>query len=143
MKMIFKLKESDFMRTSYSTKQKEIILDVIRKETKQFTIKDIYDKLNHTVGLTTIYRLVDKLIEDNILNKEIGKDNTTYYQYLDECNHDNHFYLKCDDCGKVIHIDCDCIKELSNHVYTHHKFITNKEHIIINGKCNNCLKGGK
>lgn len=142
MKMIFKLKESDFMRTSYSTKQKEIILDVVRKKTKQFTIKDIYEVINEKVGLTTVYRLVDKLVDEGILNKEIGKDNITYYQYLEKCNEDNHFYLKCDTCGKVIHIDCDCINDLSNHIFKHHMFKANKEKIIINGKCNNCLKGG-
>ena len=129
-------------RNNYNTKQKDLILNIIKKENKQFTIKDIYEKLKNEVGLTTIYRLVDKLVDDNLINKEIGKDNTTYYQYLEQCVEENHFYLKCDNCGKVIHIDCDCISDLSNHILKHHKFKTNKEHIIINGKCNNCIKGG-
>ena len=126
----------------YNTKQKEMILNIIKKEKKQFTIKDIYEKLNGKVGLTTIYRLVDKLVDDNLLNKEIDKENVTFYQYLVECNEENHFYLKCDKCGRVTHVDCDCINELSNHIFKHHKFITNKEKIIINGRCNNCIKGG-
>ena len=129
-------------RNNYNTKQKDLILDIIKKEKKQFTIKDIYEKLDGSVGLTTVYRLVDKLVDENSLNKEISKDNTTYYQYLEHCEEENHFYLKCDECGKVIHIDCDCISDLSNHILKDHKFKTNKEHIIINGKCNNCIKGG-
>lgn len=127
---------------NYKTKQKELILNIIKDETKPFTIKDIHSKISKDVGLTTIYRLVDKMVDDGLLNKEIGSDNTTYYQYLEKCSEENHFYLKCDSCGKVIHIDCDCIKSLSNHIYNNHKFITNKERIIINGKCNNCFKGG-
>ena len=129
-------------RNNYNTKQKDLILDIIKKEKIQFTIKDIYEKLGGSVGLTTIYRLVDKLVDENLLNKEIGKDNITYYQYLEHCEEENHFYLKCDECGKVMHIDCDCINDLSNHILNHHKFKTNKEHIIINGKCNKCIKGG-
>lgn len=129
-------------RNNYNTKQKDLILNLIKKEKKQFTIKDIYERLDRSVGLTTIYRLVDKLVDDNLLNKEISKNNITYYQYLEECEEENHFYLKCDNCGKVIHIDCDCISDLSNHILKHHGFKTNKERIIINGKCNNCIKGG-
>ena len=128
--------------TKYNTKQKSQILDIIKCLNSEFTIKDIYNKLDKKVGLTTIYRLVDKLVEDNLLNKEIGNHNITYYQYLDECKEDNHFYLKCNKCGNLVHVDCDCINDLSNHILKHHKFITNKEKIIINGICNKCIKGG-
>ena len=105
-------------------------------------IKDIYKELKGKVGLTTIYRLIDKLVEENKLNKTISSDNTTYYQYLEECNHSNHFYLKCDNCGNLVHVDCDCIEELTSHITKKHKFTPNKKHIIINGLCNKCT-GGK
>ena len=129
---------------SYKTKQKDLILDVIKKENKEFTIKDIYEKLNSKVGLTTIYRLVDKLVEDNILSKSINKDNVTYYQYFEKSEHENHFYLKCDSCKKMIHVDCDCIKGLSDHLFKDHNFTPSKDHIIISGICKHCIsKGGK
>ena len=124
---------------SYNTKQKDIILDVIKKQKSEFTIKDIYEKVKDVSGLTTIYRLVDKLVLEGRLNKYIGKDNTTFYQYLEECNHDNHFFLKCSECGEKEHIDCDCINELSNHIKKEHKFKLNKEHIIISGICDKCI----
>ena len=130
------------IRNKYNTKQKDLILDIIKKMNKEFTINDIYKELNGSVGLTTIYRLVDSLIKDGLLHKDINNNNVTYYQYLEQCDEENHFYLKCDNCGKIIHIDCECINELSNHILKHHKFITNKEQIIINGICNNCIKGG-
>lgn len=125
---------------TYKTKQKDLIIDIIKTETHEFTIKDIYNKLNGKVGLTTIYRLVDKLVDDNKLNKYIDKNNITYYQYLEECNHDNHFYLRCKDCGEMIHIDCDCIKDLSNHILKKHKFYLKHEQIIMNGICDKCMR---
>lgn len=140
MKIIFKL--GDIMKEIYKTKQKDIILNSIKKQKHEFTIKDIYESIKDEVGLTTIYRLVDKLVEENKLNKTIGSDNNTYYQYLEECNHSNHFYLKCDNCGNLVHVDCDCIEELTSHITKKHKFTPNKEHIIINGLCNKCI-GGK
>ena len=126
---------------SYNTKQRELILNTIKKQTKEFTIKDIYKEVKKEAGLTTIYRLIDKLVNDNIIRKTLEKDNKTYYQYLEKCEEENHFYLKCDKCKNMQHIDCDCIKDLSNHILKNHKFKTNKENIIINGLCNKCIKG--
>lgn len=127
-------------RNSYDTKQKELILEIIKNKKGEFTIKDLYSELAGKVGLTTIYRLVDSLVNKNILNKSIGKDNNTYYLYCEECECNNHFYLKCDSCGKMCHVDCDCINDLSNHIDKNHKFKLNKEHIIINGICDKCSK---
>ena len=121
---------------TYNTKQKEVLLDTIKSYGSEFTIKDIYLKLNGSVGLTTIYRLVDKLVNEGRISKYIDNDNNTFYQYLDECDSNNHFYLKCEKCKSLFHIDCDCIKELSNHIYKKHKFKTNNNNIIINGICN-------
>ena len=123
---------------SYNTKQKELILKIIKKQKNKFTVKDIYNKLNNSVGLTTIYRFIDKLVLDNVLTKNIDTDNITYYQYLEQCEQENHFYLKCDKCGCMIHIDCDCINDLTSHILKKHNFIPNKKKIIINGICNNC-----
>lgn len=128
---------------SYNTKQKDVILNAIKHQRQEFTINDIYNQIKDKAGLTTIYRLVDKLVLDGRLSKYIGKDNTTYYQYLEECDEDNHFYLKCEYCGDMVHIDCDCIEDLSSHIFKKHKFKPNKEHIIINGICEKCIKKGK
>ena len=125
---------------SYKTKQKDLILDVVKKKNNEFTIKDIYDDLHSQVGLTTIYRFIDKLVSDNLVTKIIDENNITYYQYLEKCEEDNHFYLKCENCKEIKHIDCDCIKQLYNHINNEHRFKLNKEKIIINGICSKCNK---
>ena len=121
----------------YNTKQKDLILDCIKNH-NEFTVNDIYEELNKEVGLTTIYRKVDELVNENKIKKYIGKDNVTYYQYLCDCDKDNHFYLKCEKCGTLEHVDCDCINELSKHINKNHEFEINKQNIVINGVCKNC-----
>ena len=91
-------------RTNYNTKQKDEILDTIKKMNKAFLIKELYVKLNEKVGLTTIYRFIDKMVENEELYKYIGEDNNTYYQYLEKCDCNNHFYLKCINCGKLCNV---------------------------------------
>ncbi len=131
------------MRSTYQTKQKGQLLNVLQREKKEFTIHDIYEKLNGTIGLTTIYRFIDKLVEEGSVQKILGKGNTTYYQYLEECLEDNHFYLKCSCCGKVIHVDCDCVKDLSYHIQKEHQFQLEENHILISGLCKKCMKEEK
>ena len=123
---------------SYNTKQKELILELLKKESSDLTIKDIYSKLDERVGLTTIYRFIDKLTTLGDVSKMIGQDNVTYYRYLEKCSSDNHFYLKCDKCGCMLHIDCDCIEDLSQHIIKEHQFMLKHENIIISGLCGNC-----
>lgn len=126
------------MRCDYNTKQKDFIIDSIKKHHDEFVVKDIYEDLNGKVGLTTIYRLVDKMVEDKRLSRTIGKDNNMYYQYLESCPNENHFYLKCKSCGKMEHVDCDCIDELSTHISKEHDFKLDKSNIIISGTCKDC-----
>ena len=128
------------MFMKYNTKQKDLILNSIKDIHREFTIKDIENKLNNKVGLTTIYRLIDELVLEGRVNKSIT-NNITYYQYLEDCIEDNHFYLKCEKCSSLIHVDCDCIVDFVNHIYKEHHFKINKNKIIINGLCNKCLKG--
>lgn len=127
----------------YNTKQRDILLNIIKKQKHEFTIKYIYNFVKEDVGMTTIYRFVDKLVNDGKISKYIGKDNITYYQYLEDCNMENHFYLKCNSCGNILHVDCDCIMDLSNHILKKHKFNLIREKIIINGFCDKCLKKGE
>ena len=126
-------------RSYYNTKQQALLLNTMKKQHQEFTVKDLYLQLKGEIGLTTIYRMVDKLVSTGEITKCIGKDNITYYQYLGDCPLVNHFYLKCLDCGNLTHIDCDCISDMANHILTEHNFKLNHKQIIINGFCEKCL----
>lgn len=123
---------------SYKTKQKEEILDIIKQQKNDFSIQDIYNELNHKVGLTTIYRYIDKLLNEKRLNKYISNNNTAYYQYLEKCEEENHFYLRCEKCKELIHIDCNCVNDLFKHIKNKHNFKANNENVIVNGICSKC-----
>lgn len=131
------------MRSSYKTVQKEKIIEVIKNYNHDFTINDIYNSLDNQVGLTTIYRMINKLIDEGMVSKLVNDNKDTYYQYLGKCEHNNHFYLKCDKCGNLEHVDCDCIIDLYNHINQKHQFMINKNKIIINGLCNKCSRRGE
>ena len=102
----------------YKTTQKETILVFLMKNKDKFVkadeIKKYLDKENYSVGLTTIYRQLNSLEEDNKVRIEV-KDHTKYYQYIED-NCDGHFHLKCKKCGKEIHLDCEDFNDVSSHI---------------------------
>ena len=73
------------------------------------------------------------------LNGLVTVDGNTYYQYIEKCNC-NHFYLRCEKCGRLEHVECSFVEELEKHIKNDHKFYLNREHIIMNGICSGCYK---
>lgn len=131
----------------YSTKQKKIIMDYLElNASKHFTVEEIKRELedkNMFVGQTTIYRLLNSLVEDGIIRKFII-DNTksACFQYLNknqECH--EHFHMICEKCNKLIHLDCDETDKLINHISDHHGFAIDESKIIFYGICKDCQKG--
>lgn len=128
-------------RESYNTRTKEIVNEEIKYFNNGFTIKELkesLDKKNIKIGLTTIYRTLDKLEEDGIVKKYFDENNITHFKYVNDCSSERHFYLKCIKCDKMYHIDCSCIDELSIHVLRQHKFSIDTRNIILSGICNDC-----
>ena len=133
--MFFKL--AIFMKKSeYNTKQRELILDNIKKRT-DFTIKDLEISLPE-VGQTTIYREINKLLKSGELIKIIKNNSNTHYQYINKCNCDHHIYLKCTICGEMTHIDCEFINDIKKHIKLDHNFKMNTDNLIFNGICQKC-----
>lgn len=125
------------MRNNYNTKQKSLILScLIKNKERCITVNDIvkYLDVNNTkVGITTIYRYLEYLSSIKRI-KKFNENNISKYQYIDDmCL--IHSHLKCNKCGKLIHLDCSEISELGLHVLDHHGF---KMDNIIYGVCSEC-----
>ncbi len=132
------------MRTnSYNTKGKEAINSAIKHFSNGFTIKELKEYLdsnNYNIGLTTVYRIIDQLENDNVIKKYFDENNVAHYKYVNDCDSGNHFYLKCSRCNKIVHIDCSCINDFSMHLHKQHKFLLDKKNIILEGLCSSCNK---
>ncbi len=128
-------------RGEYNTKSKEIVAEEIKCFSNGFTIKELKESLDNKdkkIGLTTIYRALDKLENEGIVKKYFDENNVAHFKYVNDCTSENHFYLKCVKCEKMYHVDCSCIDELSIHILKQHKFSIDTRNIILPGICNNC-----
>ncbi len=77
------------------------------------------EKEKCTVNKTTVYRYLDKLAAEKMLMKYVAdKGEKAGYQYVEQNSKcQEHLHLQCMSCGRVIHLDCDFMGEISNHIY--------------------------
>lgn len=129
------------MRDTYRTRQKELIDHAIKNSENEFTIKELFTKVNkkdQTIGLTTVYRTVNNLVKTHTLSKNMGADGMLRYRVTKKCNHAGHCILKCESCGKLTHADCNELDTLSKHFKTKHHFEIDQKDITIYGICDKC-----
>ncbi len=128
----------------YKTKQRQAILDfLIENKDKHVTAASISDHLERDgarVGTTTIYRHLDKLLEQGLVRKyTVDGTTSACFQYADQneqCK--NHFHLKCEKCGKLIHLNCSHTAQLCSHIFDEHGFEINNYRTVFYGICKGC-----
>lgn len=129
---------------SYNTRQRLKILECLKQNCeKHMTADEIHDKLKITgaeIGKSTVYRTLEKLIEENKVRRYISDEGkSACYQYIDE-NGDctDHFHLKCTRCGRLIHLECGFLKDVEQHVFEHHRFTVDNTKTVLYGICGDC-----
>ena len=131
--------------SSYNTKQHRAVLEyVVSLENTHVTAAQIvshFENKETSVGRTTIYRILDKLIKEGKLRKySVDGIIGACYQYMEDSEEQRkHLLLKCEDCGDLIHLSCGELDEIHKHIYQNHTFKVNAIKTVFYGKCGACF----
>ena len=131
---------------SYNTRQRSQILKcLVNNKTKHMTVDEIAEWLKENdivVGKTTVYRTLEKLVSEGKARRYINDEGrSACFQYVDKEGHcEQHFHLKCVDCGKLIHLQCAHLAELEKHVFEHHRFEVDNTRTVLYGVCEECRR---
>jgi Fur family ferric uptake transcriptional regulator len=130
----------------YNTAQSKAILEYLASlGGEHVTAADIarhFGGSENPVGLTTVYRHLDRLAgEGRVRRYFVDGEISACYQYVGDAGGcSEHFHLKCDTCGALLHLDCGMLDEIPGHVYRDHSFLINKSKIVFYGECADCMK---
>ena len=128
----------------YNTKQKENLLEyLIKNKQKNNNVQEISAFLSAEgtpVGVATIYRQLDRLVEQGLVRKYSfdGKTSACYQYIEDDEQCRSHFHLKCLSCGRLIHLDCDHLADLTRHIEEEHGFDIDYSQTVFYGVCSDC-----
>ena len=133
-------------KTAYKTKQQDLLFSYLREmQGKHFTAEEVrahFEAKRLTIGIATIYRQLEKLVTEGKIQKYfIDEHSAACFEYAGEnCNtNEKHFHLKCELCGRLIHLECDELEKLGEHVKTEHGFVINPLRTVFYGVCKDCL----
>lgn len=133
--------------STYNTKQKRLVMDIfLKNKLSRLSCEDVTYMLvaNGTpVGKTTVYRQLEKLINEGKIKKLNPHNGKSFlYQFVDaDMNCESHMHLRCIKCGEYVHLGCEFMSRVSQHILEHHNFAVDNSKTEILGLCDNCRKG--
>ena len=134
-----------YLKPKYRTKQREYLLEYLETVPGvHITVNDVcayFEKHGSPIGQTTVYRQLERMVDEGLVNKYIidGKC-PACFEYIGKEPHEAEtcFHCKCEKCGKLIHLHCEELESIRNHLMTHHSFTLNPLRTVFYGLCETC-----
>lgn len=124
------------------------ILEVLGSTTKHLSAEEIYMKVHKkypAIGLTTVYRTLELLVNSNMVMKlDFGDKRSRYELSADQDGDEHHHHLVCANCGRVIDYtdfmadEMKFLKKAEKGLSEKHNFKIQDHHIQFLGLCEKC-----
>lgn len=96
-----------------NTLSKEAVLSVLTLSRKAMSQDAIIKKMEVTADRATIYRILNRFVEDEIVHKIVADDGKQYFAVCVKCDKqtipDNHFHFRCTKCETI-----ECLPSMVN-----------------------------
>ncbi len=132
------------LKREYNTKARRLIIEFLEKYSDNtVSATDIINylkKTDITVNKATVYRCLNKLNKEKRLLKFTDEETQkSVYRLINEesdCN--EHLHIKCVNCGRLMHLECELMEEIRNHLHNDHGYELKCDGSIIYVVCNKC-----
>lgn len=127
----------------YHTKHRQQILEYAKKnQGKHITAAQMceyFRQQGKSIGLATIYRQLEHLVEEGLLHKYIiDSTSSACFEYREQCNSAHCIHCKCIRCGAFIHVECSHLEDWNLHLQQNHRFQLDFGRTMLYGVCENC-----
>ncbi len=135
-------------KAQYQTKQMAELLAFLKSVPgSHITVNDICDhfkKEGITVGMTTVYRHLERMVKQGVVAKYIIEGSSSAcFEYIggqDNCEPPSCYHCKCEKCGKLLHVQCGEVAHLGQHMLEHHGFEMDSLRTIFYGICSDAVE---
>lgn len=135
-------KEKEYpMANVRNTKQRQLILSLLKETDKPMSINELHSQLVKElpkIAKSTIYRNIDSLLAQNLIDKYYLNDNEVFYRFKSDHKEHKHFVI-CDQCNQIFDLPTCPIHQLED-AMEEEGFIIKQHQIQISGICKNCIK---
>ncbi len=119
------------------TKSLNSLLEIFEQSDEALSAIDLVERLNSKMNKTTVYRILERLVDEGVIHAFKGKEGVQWYARCKDCTASNHTdlhpHFQCRDCGKTECLDLQLsMPKVSNHR------IDSAEMLLV-GQCEDCL----
>ena len=135
-------------KPKYKTKQRETLLQFLKERPGvHITVSDVctfFREQGLTIGQSTVYRQLECMVNEGIVSKYIiDSSSPACFSYVGEESHgngENCYHCKCENCGRLVHLHCEEIAAIQDHLLNHHDFTLNPMRTVFYGLCGDCTR---
>ena len=127
----------------YQTKQRsEIQQFLLSHPEEHFTAEQLQAELKESgISRATLYRTLQvMLLEGKVRKYEAGEGQSACYQCAMQPACAEHYHMKCRSCGRLIHMQCDMLRDLEEHIMKEHHFRLDPARTVFYGICEQCQR---
>ena len=119
------------------TQSIDLLLNEFKIQETAISTIELIKRLNSKLNKTTIYRVLENLVDDGVLHSFMGNDGVKWYAMCRNCtkskHEDLHPHFECIECGKINCLNTEVIiPKIQNH-----KILSSQ--ILIHGLCEKCV----
>ena len=130
----------------YKTRHSEEMLEFLETmQGKHVTVADVcefFKGQGKNIGMTTVYRQMERMVDEGLVNKYVIDANTpACFEFTgagSHCDSEVCFHCKCTKCGRLIHLDCDELRIMQEHLLGEHGFELDPQRTVFYGLCEFC-----
>lgn len=125
-----------------TTKQRTIILEILKANKNPIAATQLLTLAQAkypTLNKTTIYRTLDRLIEEKMVEAILLKGGIVHYEVADGHAHHHHHFV-CTTCAKVYCLE-GCVGNIE--ILLPKGFTMTNHELVLRGVCVDCNKGNK
>ena len=129
---------------AYMTKQYQAVFQCLEgRDGQAFTAAELAEDLRlagHPVGLATVYRQLEKLEAAGTVHKVPTEEGALYQRCPHPAAEHGCFLLRCECCGRILHLDCAQLEDLYRHLESAHHFRIDPRRTVLTGRCQRCME---
>lgn len=121
-----------------STVAKQHVRDVLKQSSSALSQPEILDKSVGVCDRVTVYRILERLIQEGEIHKTVGLDGVSRYATCKQCDHDHahhhdHVHFSCEICGEV-----KCLDKVIPDLKLPRGYRAKESSFMISGVCPSC-----
>ena len=133
-------------KSKYTTRQKKELEEYMETipgvHVTAAQVRDYFRAQGKDIGTATIYRQLERMVSEGLVSKYIiDSKSSACFAYIGESEHVQDsvcFHCKCEKCGRLIHLDCDELRDIQTHLLEHHGFAWDTGRTVFYGLCDRC-----